>query len=456
MERTELRKRTIERGEAVWQDYDVLGLTEGTARVEDQINQLGRDTIRQGIAIVDGAAAFEGAQRDKLHELQLVEVEQDVWLAREKHLAQQQILAMKIAGEKALLAAREYDIQVQAFIVTAKEFAARIEREQIALQKSRALMDIKKEEAHLTRTGSEILLEFVNQQNVQVDIAKAKVEAAKAAVRAVTTEVEAKQAELRVVQAELEIIMAEVEAATLTADIAHIYADIIIRGLAKIKLAVETAEIEAGFTFIQSKLDDMLAIWADRRTMEEIRADYERLFLDEALKQLPLQKQVEDLRLEQQNREIEVFYFEKDKLDGGSGLIQQMRPGGISDEDWNAITAALSNRNYTGSGISIAQCEKMKKDAQELKRENLAQIKYWGERFIRNMTAYVEVLISAAHASVASNSVIQEFEKRIFSQKIHKGFFAMGGGCGVSFDDEDNDAPSDGNIPDQDVTVPEC
>lgn len=454
MDRAELRKRTIDRGEAIWQDYDLDNLTEGTARVEDQIDQLGRDTIRQGIAIVDGEAAFAAEQRDRLHELEIMGVEQDKQLAYDKNQAQQQILAMKIAGEMAILASREYDVKVQAFIMTAKEFAAKIEREQIELQRKRALMDIKKEEAHLKRTEAEILLELVSRQQVEVDIAKAKLQAAQAAVQAVSTQVEAKQAELRVVQADLDIVMAEVERATLMADIALIYADIIVRGLAKIKLAVETAEIEAGFGFIQSKLDDMLAIWADRKSLEEIRRDYEKLFLVETNKQLPLSKESENLRLEQQNREVEAFFFEKDKIDGGSNIIQQMRPGGISQEDWDAITSALTGRSYTGSGVSIAQCEKWKKDGQEDKRENLAQIKYYGERAIRNMTAWAEMLLSAAHAHVSSNTVIHEFEKRLFSQKIHKGFFSMGGGSSSSAGP--TSAPPDDQIPDNDVEMVEC
>jgi len=429
MDRACLKERTIKRGEGVWQDYDLDNFTDGTARVEGQIDQLGRDTIRQGIAIVDGEVDFGAEQRAKIHDLELMGVEQDVRLAYNKNQREQQVLAMKIAGEQAILASKEYDAQVQAFIMTAKELAALVEREQIALQKSRALMDIKKEDAHLKTTESQILLEYINRLNVEVDISKAKLQAAQAVVKAVMTEFEAKQYDLRVVQADLDIVMAEVERATLLADIAMIFADIIVRGLAKIKLEVDTAEIVAGFLYIQSKLDDMLSIWSDRKSLEELREAYEKLFLVETLKQLPLQKVGEDLKLEQQNREVESFFFEKDKVDGsppqGRHIIRQIRPGGISENDWSVLMDALEGRHYTGGGISIAECERMKKKAQDEKRDNLVEIKYYGEKGIRSMSGYAEKLVSSAHAAAAGFTEIYEYEKRLFSQRIHKGFFGM-------------------------------
>jgi hypothetical protein len=473
MDRASLKDRTIRRGEAVWQDYDLDNLTEGSrvARVEGQIDQLGRDTIRQGIAIVDGEVDFQAEQRGRLHELELMGVEQDQRLAYEKNQREQQVLAMKIAGEQAILASKEYDAVVQAYIMTAKEFAAKVEREQIALQRTRALMDIKKEEAHLKTTESQILLEYINRVNVQVDIAKAKLEAAQAVVKAIMTEFEAKQYDLRVVQADLEIVMAEVERATLLADIAMIFADIIVRGLAKIKFEVDSAEIEAGFRYIQSKLDDMLAIWSDRKSLEEVREAYELLFKGEILKQLPLQEAGEDLKLEQQDREVETFFFEKDKIDGsgagGRNLIQEMRPGGVSEDDWDALMSALykktyneagelvvTPRHYTGQGTPIAQCEKLKKDAQQKLRELLVEIKFYGEQGIRKSQAYAEKLVSAAHAAVLGFTEIVEVEHRLFSQRIHKGFFSVAAPKAGTPQPPAQPPPAD--LPDRDIEEGMC
>jgi multidrug resistance efflux pump len=177
-----------------------------------------------------------------------------------------QVLAYKVAGEEALLAAKRYDVLVQARIMLAKEYAAEVEREQIALQRDRAKMDIKKEEAHLAEVKSRIMLEYYERAQVEVDIAKAQLQVAQANVRAVMAEIAAEEAMLKAVQAELEVAMVDAERATLIADIAGIFADIVVRGLAKIKLAVETAEIEAGFEFIQQKLDDLLVIHKIRGT----------------------------------------------------------------------------------------------------------------------------------------------------------------------------------------------
>ena len=230
-------------------------------------------------------------QRDKLHNLEMEGVETDRLIARAKYETKMQVLAYKVAGEEALLAAKRYDVLVQARIMLAKEYAAEVEREQIALQRDRAKMDIKKEEAHLAEVKSRIMLEYYERAQVEVDIAKAQLQVAQANVRAVMAEIAAEEAMLKAVQAELEVAMVDAERATLIADIAGIFADIVVRGLAKIKLAVETAEIEAGFEFIQQKLDDLLAIWGDKIAIEELRAQ------DEALLKIEVDKQPRNLSI---------------------------------------------------------------------------------------------------------------------------------------------------------------
>jgi len=96
----------------------------------------------------------------------------------------------------------------------------------------------------------------------------------------------------------------------------------------------------------------------------------------------------------------------------------------------------------------------MKKDAQDEKRDNLVEIKYMGETGIRNMTAYAEKLVSAAHAAAVGYSEIVETEKRLFSQRIHKGFFAIT--ASHKPDTTPAGSPPEDYIPDKDVTTPEC
>lgn len=176
---------------------------------------------------------FTADLRDRLFDLDMLGLEQDQQLAAERFHAERQALALKIAGETLLLAAKEYGVQVDAIIMAAREYAAVIDREGIELQKQRALMDVKKEGAHLQEVEARLLLELVERRNQEIELAKAKVEVARANIRALMADIQAEEAELRVVRAELEVAQAEADKAGLIADVAQILADIVVRGLAK-------------------------------------------------------------------------------------------------------------------------------------------------------------------------------------------------------------------------------
>jgi hypothetical protein len=424
MDATALKERTLSRNAGLWQNWDVAGIAVGLAGLEDLVNRVSRDMVRMPLAIIDEAAQFQAEQRDKLYQLDLEEVETHRFIAKEKYETQLQVLAYKVAGEEALLAAKRYDVAVQSFIMAAKEYAAEVEREQIALQRDRAQMDIQKEEAHLEEVKSKIQLEYVERAQVEVDIAKAKLQVAQANVRAVMAGIEAEEAELKVVQAELEVAMIQAEKATLIADIAHIFADIVVRGLAKIKLAVETAEIEAGFEFIQQKLDDLLAIWGDKIAIENLRASYEELYRQEVEEQTEAAKELEDLKKTQQRAETEVFFFEKDKVDGDN-TIPEMRAGGRSQADRQEIHEALEGAGYKGAGQSITDCALEKQDNLFDKKVAMAWLKQHGDAEKEGVAQWAKLLINAAHRKISKYKEYFEYEKRTFSQRIHKGFFAV-------------------------------
>ena len=135
---------------------------------------------------------------------------QDQQLRSQRYLTEKHALAFKVAGESFLLAAKEYDAQVQAIIMDAREYAATIDREGIELEKRRALMDVQKEEVHLQEVQSRIMLELFEQRNQEIDLAKVKIEVARANVRAIMADIEAEEAEVRLVRASVEV--AEVEA----------------------------------------------------------------------------------------------------------------------------------------------------------------------------------------------------------------------------------------------------
>jgi hypothetical protein len=456
MDAAALRERTLARNDSLWVNWDTGGVAAGLVGLENLINRVSQDIVRYDLAIQDGEASFQAAQRDKLHNLEMEEVETNQLIARAKYEAKMQVLALKVAGEEALLAAKRYDVLVQARIMLAKEYAAQVEREQIALQRDRAKMDIKKEEAHLAEVQSRIMLEYFERAQVEVDIAKAQLQVAQANVRAVMAEIAAEEAMLKAVQAELEVAMVDAERATLIADIASIFADIVVRGLAKIKLAVETAEIEAGFGFIQQKLDDLLAIWDDKITVEEVRAQYEALLKTEVDKQTQESIVLEDLKKTQMKADVEVFFFEKDKVDGAD-TIPEMRAGGRSYEDQQILHDVLDEvrekGRFEGIGQSITDCEVVRQDNLFEEKKIYTELKHDSEAQLDKVRKWAEVLINKAHAKVSQYREIFDYEIRNFSQKIHKGFFATqfpGAGPAPSAE------PPEVDLSDKKVSKEEC
>jgi hypothetical protein len=453
MDAAALRDRTLARNASLWVNWDVGGIATGLVGLENLINRVSRDMVRSDLSIMDGEAAFQAAQRDKLHNLEMEEVETNQLIARGKYETRMQVLAYKVAGEEALLAAKKYDVLVQAFIMTAKEYAAEVEREQIALQRERAQMDIKKEEAHLTEVQSRIMLEYLERAQVEVDIAKARLQVAQANIRAVMAEITAEEAMLKAVQAELEVAMVDAEKATLLADVAGIFADIVVRGLARIKLNVETAEIEAGFEFIQQKLDDLLAIWGDKITVEQVRAQYEALLKTEVDKQTAGSVYLEDLKKTQMKADAEVFFFEKDKVDGNN-LIPEMRPGGRSYADKKELHDALEGATFEGEGMSITDCEKLRQDNLFEAKTAVTELKHDAQQEQDKVEKWAQLLINAAHRKVSKYREVFDYEMRTFSQKIHKGFFA------VQFPGDNepapDQAPPDYKLEDKRIHEEEC
>lgn len=315
MDRDELRLRTIDRGRAVWSDMDLDGITTGDETVESQINQLGKDGVRGMVVIMDAAAEEAAANRDKLYRMELAGVEQERRLAYEKIVAQRQVLAFKTAGDLLMVAAREYDAEIARLIMAARQVAEEMGRSKVTVAEQRALMDEKKQVAKLAETNAAISVELLNQQQVQVDIAKARLDAAKAVVKVLTAETEVQQTQLRVVQSGLDLVLTEVESATLLADIAGIYADIVTRGLAAIKYEVERAEIEQASQAVAQKLADMLAIWSRRTELEQIRTQYESLFQIQNQMQHEHAKTAEDLAQYNQDLQESVFAAERSVAD---------------------------------------------------------------------------------------------------------------------------------------------
>jgi hypothetical protein len=171
-----------------------------------------------------------------------------------------------------------------------------VEREQLEVEESRAILAVAKEELRQEQINAQIYYEIIQRAQVEVELARAQVDVAKANVRALMADIEAGRAEVELIEAQVQKYVAQAEKATLQADVATIYAEIITKKLSAIKLDVGRQEIEDGFTYIQSKLDDMLAIWEARTLTENFRVEAEALMQDELALNLIADKSQEDLK----------------------------------------------------------------------------------------------------------------------------------------------------------------
>jgi len=140
--------------------------------------------------------------------------------------------------------------------------------EQLDVEKSRANLAVAKEDLHQKQVNASIYYEYIQKTMVEADIAKSQVEVAKAHIRATIAGIEAGEADIRVITAQIEQYMAQAEKAGLQADVAMIFADILVKKLSVVKLGIGQAEIAAGFGYIQSKLDDTLALYDTQKLIE--------------------------------------------------------------------------------------------------------------------------------------------------------------------------------------------
>jgi hypothetical protein len=276
----------------------------------------------------------------------------------------------------------------------AREYAAAIDREGIELQKQRALMDIKKEGAHLQEVEARILLEMIERRNQEIELAKAKVEVAKANVRAILADIQAQEADVRVIRAQLEVVKTEADKAGLIADVAQIMADIVVRGLAWVKLAVETAEINAAFGFIESRLNDMLEIAAIKLASEEVKLAYEKLLYAEVA-----------LMEAEQREQIDI---EKLKMSMAERLL-----------DYEQYRQKLADA-----------CARALKITEEAHKEALAQVKSSAEIAHDKTQKWSESSVIKVQAAVSRVQKIVEYHVRHDGQKIIKGFYSSQGGSG--------------------------
>lgn len=311
LDKLQLNERTRRRNQSVWVPMDWGGLLSPLAAQQEDMDTLSRPAIENSMAISDESWAIKESQRDRTIEQNQAEIAQEVTIAEKKAATTRAKLAIQSATNEYVLAAKTFDAKVKSLIMSAKEYAAQVELEQLAVEKSRAGLSIAKEGLHLKQVNAQVYYEAIQQAQVVADLARAQVDVAKAHVRAVMADIEAGRADIEVIEAETQKYVAEAEKATLQADVATIYSEILTKQLSAIKLDVGKKEIASGFAYIQSHLDDLLAKWDTRKITEEIRIAGEGDVQTEVALGLLADKAQEQLRETEVDNAQVVFDYEK-------------------------------------------------------------------------------------------------------------------------------------------------
>ena len=315
IEKNQLIDRTRLRNASLWLTLDWGGLMTPLAGQQVLLDSLGQPGIESFMAISDENWGIKEFQRDRTHELDQAEISTLRQLADERAATDREDLAIQRGINEHALAVKIFDAKVKALLMGAREYAARVELEQLDVERSKAILSVAKEGLHQKQVNASIYYEYIQRAMVEVDIAKAQVEVAKAHVRAIMADIAAGEADIRVITAQTEQYMAQADKAGLQADVAMTFAEILVKKLSAVKLDVGQKEIAAGFGYIQSRLDDALTRLATQKIEEILKTDYANVALVEAGVIFPDEKISEDLREREQLDAREIFAYTETATD---------------------------------------------------------------------------------------------------------------------------------------------
>jgi len=306
----DLAQRTRLRNASLWIGLDWGGLLSPLATEQESLNLLHQGTVENFLIISNDAWDLKEAFLNRSSELDRAEVDQERLLAEEKVALGRAKLALRTATDEYVLAAKVFDAKVKALIQSAREYAAQVELEQLAVERDRAQLAVEREALHLKEINAKVFFEKVQRAQVESEIARAQLDVARAHVRVVMSEIEAGKAEIELIEAQVQQAMAQADKAALHADVAMIYAEILTKKLSEIKLDVGRKEIEDGFGFLDTKLADLLALWEVRKLTEQIREEAEKEILGELEQSQNAERAAEALRLAEVAKSREVFDYE--------------------------------------------------------------------------------------------------------------------------------------------------
>jgi hypothetical protein len=315
IEKNQLRDRTRLRNASLRVELDWGGLMTPLAAQQAILDSLGQPGIENFMAIQDENFSIKEFQRDRTHELNQAEIDNQIKIADDEIATRKETLAIQKVTDAYVVAVAAYKAKVNALIMGAREYAAQVELEQLDVERQKSILAVAKEGLHQKQVNASIYYEYIQRLMVEADIAKAQVDVAKANVRAIMADIAAGEADIRVITAQIEQFMAQADKATLQADVAMIYAEILTKKLSAVKLDIGQKEIAAGFGYIQSRYDDMLTKLATQKAEELLQVDYANMALAEANLIFPDEKASEDLRKTEQLDARDVFTYTEKETD---------------------------------------------------------------------------------------------------------------------------------------------
>jgi hypothetical protein len=319
------KDRTLSRNASVWNNFDIALYAPNLVKISSNLDTTHQSIVHQYINMSDYDSDMLEEIRDRIYDLELYGVATGKEIEQSKYENKIAILALNTAGEMLILAAKEYDVSIQSMIMAAREYAAYVEREELYLDKDRAIMATEREEAKLLEYQAKALLETFEQKSVEIDVAKAKLEVAKTNVKVILAQIASEEAGVKAIQTEVELAMTEVESATLEADIAQILVEIVTRGLISIRLSVEREDIFLTEGWLESFLTDTLDLYNKRILSMEYKGKTEKDIGDTIPLLEEASKKLENLKITKVENDLWRWNIEKKMLEQYTNLEEIKR-----------------------------------------------------------------------------------------------------------------------------------
>lgn len=386
-DKIELLSRTRQRNMALRWPLDWGGILLPLVEKQRLMNELSTASVENYIAISEETWGIKEHQRDMTIAISQAEIDQDRQNAEAKVATGRKKLAIQRTTDEYVLSAKIRDAVVKRFIMAAKEYAGMVEQEQLAVEVDRAALAVTKEEVRQDEINAKIYYEQIQHAQVEADLAKAQVDVAKAHVRAALAGIEVGQAEIEVIEAEIQKFMSEAEKNELRANVAMVYAEIMTKKLSEIRLQVGQKEIENGFVFIQSRLNDILTLFDVRKDTEAIRQFTEEELLEELGLTYIAERYKEDAKI----REILYGHNTAD--------IRWQLMSKSTGEPWKPYVEGDDVGNYFDGDITIKGQEMVLLEG----KTELLKEKVETDNEKRDKQTWAEVLVNAAQEHTYMN-----------------------------------------------------